>query len=294
MCNAFSAIVTKDGKVYWKAGMDSHDKLMEEFNLSRLDNTCSPDDMTLAKVEITPPSDVKYPYLHPELKWILKIDERREPFWWDSTHAFAANEACDKWKEQIYSGINLKEALNPIDPRKIRVHEVTEADIAALKKWASVRASVSDSVRASVWDSVRDSVRASVWDSVRASVWDSVRASVRASVGASVGASVRASVCDSVWASVCDSVWASVCDSVWAYQGSLFTKITDWKYIKHESGIYPYQPSVDLWKRGFVPSFDGKIWRLHQGKDMKVVYEIKKFSIIYSVFIRFNALMKKH
>ena len=236
MCNAFSAIVTKDGKVYWKAGMDSHDKLMEEFNLSRLDNTCSPDDMTLAKVEITPPSDVKYPYLHPELKWILKIDERREPFWWDSTHAFAANEACDKWKEQIYSGINLKEALNPIDPRKIRVHEVTEADIAALKKWASVRASVCDSVRASVWDSVR--------------------ASVRASVLASVG--------------------ASVCDSVWAYQGSLFTKITDWKYIKHESGIYPYQPSVDLWKRGFVPSFDGKIWRLHQGKDMKVVYEIKK------------------
>jgi hypothetical protein len=256
MCNAFSAIVTKDGKVYWKAGMDSHDKLMEEFNLSRLDNTCSPDDMTLAKVEITPPSDVKYPYLHPELKWILKIDERREPFWWDSTHAFAANEACDKWKEQIYSGINLKEALNPIDPRKIRVHEVTEADIAALKKWASVRASVCDSVRASVWDSVCDSVRASVWDSVRASVWDSVRASVRASVGA--------------------SVWASVCDSVWAYQGSLFTKITDWKYIKHESGIYPYQPSVDLWKRGFVPSFDGKIWRLHQGKDMKIVYEIKK------------------
>ena len=208
MCNAFSCLVHKNGKVYWKAGMDSHDKLMEEFNLSRLDNTCSPDDMTLAKVEITPPTDVKYPYLHPELKWILKIDERREPFWWDSTHAFAANEACDKWKEQIYSGINLKEALNPIDPRKIRVHKVTEADITALKKWASV--------------------------------------------------------------------WASVRASVGAYQGSLFTKITDWKYIKHESGIYPYQPSVDLWKRGFVPSFDGKIWRLHQGKDMKVVYEIKK------------------
>jgi len=252
MCNAFSCLVHKNGKAYWKAGIDSHDKLMTEFNLSRLDNTCSPDDMTLAKVEITPPSDVKYPYLHPELKWILKIDERREPFWWDSTHAFAANEAYDKWKEQIYSGINLKEALNPIDPRKIRVHKVTEADITALKKWASVRASV--------WASVLASVLASVGDSVWASVWDSV--------GASVG--------DSVWASVGDSVWASVRDSVGAYQGSLFTKITDWKYVKHESGIYPYQPSVDLWKRGFVPSFDGKTWRLHQGKDMKVVYEIKK------------------
>ena len=68
MCNAFSAIVHKNGKVYWKAGIDSHDKLMEEFNLSQLDNTCSPDDMTLAKVEITPPADKKYPYLLRDLE----------------------------------------------------------------------------------------------------------------------------------------------------------------------------------------------------------------------------------
>ena len=57
MCNAFSCIVHKNGKVYWKAGIDSHDKLMEEFNLSRFDNTYSVDDMVLAKVEITPPSE---------------------------------------------------------------------------------------------------------------------------------------------------------------------------------------------------------------------------------------------
>jgi hypothetical protein len=25
-----------------------------------------------------------------------------------------------------------------------------------------------------------------------------------------------------------------------------------------------------------VPSFDGKIWRLHAGKDAKIVYEISK------------------
>jgi hypothetical protein len=56
----------------------------------------------------------------------------------------------------------------------------------------------------------------------------------------------------------------------------LFPDIKEWKYIKHEPGIYPYQSVVDLWKRGFVPSFDGTTWRLHQGKDMKVVYEMKK------------------
>jgi hypothetical protein len=90
---------------------------------------------------------------------------------------------------------------------------------------------------ASVWDSVRASVRASVGDSVRASVWDSVRASVR------------------------------------AYIGSLFPNIAQWKYINHKAGEYPFQSAVDLWRAGFVPSFDGKTWRLHTGKDAKVVYE---------------------
>ena len=33
---------------------------------------------------------------------------------------------------------------------------------------------------------------------------------------------------------------------------------------------------VKLWNRGLVPSFDGKIWRLHAGKKAKIVFEISK------------------
>ena len=87
------------------------------------------------------------------------------------------------------------------------------------------------------------------WASVRDSVGDSVRDSVRDSVGASVGASVR----------------ASVGASVGAYTGSLFN-IWD--------GKYKFQPVVDLWKRGFVASFDEKTWRLHSGKESEIVYEL--------------------
>ena len=75
---------------------------------------------------------------------------------------------------------------------------------------------------------------------------------------------------DSVWASVWDSVWASVWASVGAsvkaYYGSLFNI---W------NGEYKYQPCVDLWKRNLIPSFDGITWRLHSGKDAKIVYEIE-------------------
>ena len=95
------------------------------------------------------------------------------------------------------------------------------------------------------------------WASVSYSVWDSVMDSVRASV--------MASVWDSVRDSVMDSVMASVRDSVYCYYSSFFD-------IKYK---YDFSICVKLWDRGFVPSFDGTTWRLHQGKDAKVVYEWK-------------------
>jgi len=143
---------------------------------------------------------------------------------------------------------NYAEAVNPINPFKIDPPtEITEKHIALLKKWASMGDSVWASVGDSVWASVWASVRASVGDSV----WDSVWASVRASVG--------------------DSVWASV----GAYIGSLFPlKRKDWKYTENiKCKGYPFQPAVDLWKMGLVPSFDGKTWRLHGGEKGRVVWE---------------------
>jgi len=91
-------------------------------------------------------------------------------------------------------------------------------------------------------------------------------------------ASVRASVGDSVWASVWASVWdsvgASVRDSVWAYIGSLFTNTTKWKYL--EGVENPWGSLRNLWLGGYVPSFDGKTWRLHAGIKAEIVFEISK------------------
>jgi len=88
---------------------------------------------------------------------------------------------------------------------------------------------------------------------------------------ASVCASVRASVCASVGARVCASVGASV----GAYISSLFPNIEKWERIEHEKGKNPFQSCVDLWNSGIVPSFDGKLWRLHSGKKAKIIWEGK-------------------
>ena len=68
--------------------------------------------------------------------------------------------------------------------------------------------------------------------------------------------------------------WASVGDSVGAYCGSFLTlPRTAWKCTEEIPGDgYPFQPAVDLWHMGLVPSFDGKTWRLHGGPKGEVVW----------------------
>ena len=60
------------------------------------------------------------------------------------------------------------------------------------------------------------------------------------------------------------AAWNSVGASVRAYISSFFT-------IK-----YSHDPTsaVLLWDQGIVPSFDGTTWRLHGGRDAKVLYTI--------------------
>ena len=160
------------------------------------------------------------------------------------------------------AGYDLYKASFPHNPLS-KMTIPTEQDIDNLKKWASVWASVRNSGWDSVWVSVRDSVWNSVGDSVRDSVWNSV------------GDSVRDSVWDSVWNSVGDSVWASVRNSVEGYISSIFHKKNEWQHIDHQKGVNPFQSCIDLWNKNLVPSYDGEIWRLHSGKDAKIVYEYK-------------------
>jgi len=180
----------------------------------------------------------------------------------------------------------IKPIVHPFDDLDRK--RVSKRDIDALQEMkrvvGSVMASVRASVMESVWVSVRASFRASVGYSVGVSVSDSVWESVGYSVGGSVRDSVWASVRDSfrasvgysVWGSVSDSVWASVRDSfrasVYVYISS-FVRCDDWKHIKHDPGENPFKPIADMWERGIVPSYDGTTWRLHGGKEVKVLYE---------------------
>ncbi len=265
MCKAFSALVTKAGKAYWKVGLDSHDQIHSEFKGGdhQLQDTREAEP-TFARVEIIP---ICNDYLKPE-GWTLRIDESITPNWWSGRHENTAYKAQKEWYKTILNQINIKESLKPIQPRLIDPPKlITKKHLKLLREWISVRdsvwASAKDSISTSVWASARDSISASVGRSVRDSVWTSVRDSVWASVGASAR----------------NSVWASARDSVGAYIGSLFPKISKWEYTDggkppfNKIRGYPFESAVKLWKLGLIPSFDGEKWRLRGGNGVRVLWE---------------------
>lgn len=63
---------------------------------------------------------------------------------------------------------------------------------------------------------------------------------------------------------------ASLLAAAAAYVAGLFYNIDKWKYMKN-AVTNPWRPLQTLWYNGYVPSFDGKLWRIHSGPTAKIV-----------------------
>ena len=74
MCNAFSAVITIAGDCYWKAGLDSHEDIIELFKPKDklLVDDKHPSDFV--RVEIIPKDN---DYLNPYGKWLFKLDDKK-------------------------------------------------------------------------------------------------------------------------------------------------------------------------------------------------------------------------
>ena len=243
MSQAFSFLITEDCHARWKFGMDWHEDIIAKAKFRD-------DGHTFARCEITPKNGS---YLASD-EWVFRMDEKARPKWWTPAHEAEAWRAWKDWKKQldkilVYKPIvhTFKEIMPP--------NKIMKQHLALLKKW--------DLVWASVWPSVSASVRASIGDSVGDSI------------AASIEASIEASIVDSIAASIWTSVGTSIEASIWAYVGSFFDLPRNtWKYTENIMGEgYPFQPAVDLWMMGLIPSFDGATWRLHGGPDGKILWE---------------------
>lgn len=170
--------------------------------------------------------------------------------------------------------------LRPIyDPFKKARKRITQKDMVLLEQWASVWKLRKSPGRSPGWSLSKESVWCLIEDlveySVSRSVWESVWCLVGHSICRLIRCSVYYSTWNSPWSSVppWDSLWDSACRATRAYASSFFT-LPQGKHPEHKPGKYLFQPAIDLWHRNLVPSFDGRIWRLHTGPDAHVVEEV--------------------
>ena len=139
MCKAFSCIIEPDKKVTWKMGVDSRDQLLKIAGLP--DDTLDPATIRFCRIEIAPKNGS---YFEPD-EWVFKIDMDVTPTWWTLDHKKACLKAHKKWLKELDKILIRKPIIHPfrIEPPA----EITEAHIALLREWASVRALVG----ASIW-----------------------------------------------------------------------------------------------------------------------------------------------
>jgi len=174
-------------------------------------------------------------------------------------------------------GFKYEEVVNPLNPLKIQTEPLGGKHIELLRIWSQVCPQIWsrlwDQIWSQLWAQTRDQVP--IWDQVWID-WDQI-----------CYLQIWAQVCSSqIWAQTNNQIshqvrgvqamgpfWNPISDQIrdqiYAYIGSLFPGIK-----LNDEITYPFQSISDLWKSGYVTSYDGKTWRLHAGEIAEIVYEL--------------------
>lgn len=171
-----------------------------------------------------------------------------------------------------------------INPFKIKAKELTQAHKEALIEWATnchyVRSYMGIEHIGAVKSVLRSSVVDSIWiyHNRDHHAWEKISTPIKDSIGLPVVQLVRMAVKPPELLTkdmVREQVWDTAWEAVYGYIGSLFVdRIKKWEYLK-DLGENPWKGLSMLWNDGYVPSFNGGSWFLHEGKSAKIAHEQK-------------------
>lgn len=169
-------------------------------------------------------------------------------------------------------GYNICEMVYPVNPFDIKAKKVTDREIELLKEWSAIS---NFKLTGSVRFSVEESIMNSDWKFLKRPTINYILYSIRDSILEKIIHSMINKSYYNCKVNFSDFLYDSVTNFIMAYISSNFYGIKEWKYIEYNSEGNPFQCAIDLWKSGFVISFDGFEINLHSGKDAKIVYSEK-------------------
>jgi hypothetical protein len=259
---AFTMLIDKTGSTYWQTGIDDAKKLETKFNVATSNSLIAvtmlpdPTNSTLAN----------YPYLDTTASWKITFPNKK-PTWWSSTLETAVTSAFNQWKSEAYS-FDLTGFLNYFNTLPAEAQTPSEEDIELLKQWAIYKNDPSNEDSKFADDS-------GTW--AGESIWNNAAQYLNDKFGEVYGQCPGPTVVKGITAlgitldkSTEDKVGSSVGEK--EFLGIWFTNTEKWQATQNST--YPYLSIASLWKKGFIPSFDGTTWRLSSGHDGTIVYSI--------------------
>jgi hypothetical protein len=199
MCNFWSAILTRDGRVLWDKEIVNHTELITKFGLTDTKLL----DRDFVRIEITPKNILS----KKKSDWTYKLDEEKTaPDWYANDPARMEKTVWKEWKNmlsQMHQGIrdagvhldrferildrlkmvDLKDApvvratvraaigehvkrLSATDPQHRNI-VITAVEFHTLMEWDQLRGQLWGQLRGQLWDQLRGHL----WDQLRGHLW---------------------------------------------------------------------------------------------------------------------------
>jgi len=250
----FYCVVLRDKRVLWAYGK-GHDVLISENHIP--DDTLDPDKYQFCKCVISCQGSICL-----DEKNAFSLSQDVIPRWWSLDHKQAALNAFEEWKAYFDNITIRKEVVNPFT--LLPPNEVTPDHLRLLKRWEMAYIGAGYSPESVIKGSINNpKFMEEITRPMEAKIWREVGRHVESMIF--VATQDRCTT-------------QSAMAAVWAYYGSFFNLPREqWRGTEAIPGTgYPFQPLVDLWLQGLIPSCTGTlpyVWRLHGGPDGRVLWE---------------------
>jgi len=262
MCEFWSAIITKKGKVYWNKTNSSHENLIKNAGLK--DNNL--EDRSFVRIEITP----KNIFSKNKKNWTLKIDEPNTlPEWYTNNTRFYEDILWEEWEKAMQKTL-WRLDLDAVEQviEKIKEIKYFQPDGKPLESWhvstgktweeareAAEKTSEEDALN-TIGNAARRAAGDTAGDAARDVAWDAAWDAAGRAAGDAAGDAAR----DAAWG----AAWDATGDAALLARVKL-SKIKG-KHLKH------VEEHMQVWKKGYALYCDinGKLYvYAKQKKSMK-------------------------
>jgi hypothetical protein len=250
MCNYWSCILTRDGRVLWSPETSSHEDIIRTNNLE--DNKLK--DRDFVRLEIAP----KIIWSKKKADWKFKVDEEKTlPKWYSDApkkwEALVWREWRSAMKQTLWK-LNLDvieevvEEVKRIDYFDMHGEPDPDWNLTPAPSWAAAR----DAARAAAGAAARAAAGAAAGAAAWDAAWAAARDAARDAAGAAAGAAA--------WAAAWDAAWDAA-----LYVQVKLTDGIDQKHIDHANA------RMDVWRKGYALYCDvnGKLYVYGVKKEAK-------------------------